>query len=45
MLLNHEWQIAGQRLIDLADHALSRFLIIVPDGNHGTHDCPVGMQN
>jgi hypothetical protein len=35
----------SQLSIDLADNALPRFLIIVPDGNHDAHDCPVGMQN
>jgi hypothetical protein len=29
--------------IDLANHTLPRFTIIVPDGNHDAHDCPVGM--
>jgi phosphatidylinositol-3-phosphatase len=28
---------------DLANKALPRFVIIVPDGNHDAHDCPVGM--
>ncbi len=29
--------------IDEADGTLPRFVIIVPDGNHDAHDCPVGM--
>jgi phosphoesterase family protein len=29
--------------IDLANKALPRFAIIVPDGNHDAHDCPVGL--
>jgi hypothetical protein len=28
---------------DVANGALPRFTIIVPDGNHDAHDCPVGM--
>jgi phosphatidylinositol-3-phosphatase len=28
---------------DLASGNLPRFLIIIPDGNHDAHDCPVGM--
>ncbi len=35
----------SQLPIDLANNALPRFLIIVPDGNHDAHDCPVGMQS
>lgn len=34
-----------QLSIDLANNALPRYMIIVPDGNHDAHDCPVGMQN
>ena len=29
--------------IDLANKTLPRFTIIVPDGNHDAHDCPVGV--
>ena len=29
--------------IDLQNGTLPRFMIIVPDGNHDAHDCPVGM--
>ena len=29
--------------IDVANGTLPRFTIIVPDGNHDAHDCPVGM--
>lgn len=28
---------------DLASGSLPRFMIIVPDGNHDAHDCPVGL--
>jgi hypothetical protein len=28
---------------DVDNNALPRFVIIVPDGNHDAHDCPVGM--
>jgi hypothetical protein len=28
---------------DVANGALPRFTIIIPDGNHDAHDCPVGM--
>jgi len=28
---------------DVENNALPRFVIIVPDGNHDAHDCPVGM--
>jgi len=28
---------------DLAAHNLPRFMIIIPDGNHDAHDCPLGM--
>lgn len=34
----------SQFAIDLANGALPRFMIIVPDGNHDAHDCPVGMK-
>jgi hypothetical protein len=30
---------------DVANGTLPRFSIIVPDGNHDAHDCPVGMSN
>jgi hypothetical protein len=30
---------------DLKNGALPRFAIIVPDGNHDAHDCPVGMSS
>jgi len=30
---------------DLANNQLPRFMIIVPDGNHDAHDCPVGMSS
>lgn len=30
---------------DLSKGALPRFVIIVPDGNHDAHDCPVGMSS
>jgi hypothetical protein len=33
----------SQLAIDVADGTLPRFVIIVPDGNHDVHDCPVGM--
>jgi hypothetical protein len=32
-----------QLTADLANGTLPRFMIIVPDGNHDAHDCPVGM--
>ena len=35
----------SQLMVDLANNALPRFMIIVPDGNHDGHDCPVGMSN
>lgn len=35
----------SQLPIDLAKGALPRFMIIVPDGNHDAHDCPVGMSS
>ncbi len=41
---------SARKVVDLADLAsdvanktLPRFAIIVPDGNHDAHDCPVGM--
>lgn len=30
---------------DIADNSLPNFMIIVPDGHHDAHDCPVGMSN
>ena len=33
----------SQLTTDLNQGALPRFMIIVPDGNHDAHDCPVGM--
>jgi hypothetical protein len=30
---------------DLENGTLPRFMIIVPDGNHDAHDCPVGMKS
>jgi hypothetical protein len=33
----------SQLATDLASNDLPRFMIIVPDGNHDAHDCPVGM--
>jgi len=30
---------------DLDNARLPRFMIIVPDGNHDAHDCPVGMSS
>jgi phosphatidylinositol-3-phosphatase len=33
----------SQFATDLASGKLPRFAIIVPDGNHDAHDCPVGM--
>jgi Phosphoesterase family len=35
------WQLE----IDLARGDLPRFMIIVPDGNHDAHDCPVGLSS
>jgi phosphatidylinositol-3-phosphatase len=35
----------SQLPIDLASENLPRFMIIVPDGNHDAHDCPVDMSN
>jgi len=34
----------SQLAIDEAEGTLPRFVIIVPDGNHDAHDCPVGMK-
>jgi len=34
----------SQLATDLANGALPRYAIIVPDGNHDAHDCPVGMK-
>jgi Phosphoesterase family len=33
----------SQLTTDLAADNLPRFMIIVPDGNHDAHDCPLGM--
>jgi hypothetical protein len=33
----------AQLTTDLANGELPRFMIIVPDGHHDAHDCPVGM--
>jgi phosphatidylinositol-3-phosphatase len=33
----------AQLTTDLNNGSLPRFAIIVPDGNHDAHDCPVGM--
>src|ERR1700722_5086775 len=35
----------AQLTTDLNKGALPRFVIIVPDGNHDAHDCPVGMNS
>jgi phospholipase C len=35
----------SQFATDLASGHLPRFIIIVPDGNHDAHDCPVGMSS
>jgi hypothetical protein len=35
----------AQLATDLKNGALPRFTIIVPDGNHDAHDCPVGMSS
>jgi len=35
----------SQLSTDLAGGKLPRFAIIVPDGNHDAHDCPVGMSS
>jgi hypothetical protein len=35
----------SQLATDLKNGALPRFTIIVPDGNHDAHDCPVGMSS
>src|SRR5579864_8910078 len=35
----------SQLATDLLKNTLPRFMIIVPDGNHDAHDCPVGMSS
>lgn len=35
----------SQLTTDLENGTLPRFMIIVPDGNHDAHDCPVGMSS
>ncbi len=35
----------SQLEVDLANGQLPRFVLIVPDGNHDAHDCPVGMKD
>ena len=35
----------SQLTTDLENGELPRFMIIVPDGNHDAHDCPVGMSS
>ena len=35
----------SQLATDMESGALPRFVIIVPDGNHDAHDCPVGMSS
>ncbi|HVN18555.1 MAG TPA: alkaline phosphatase family protein [Dongiaceae bacterium] len=35
----------SQLTTDLDEGNLPRFMIIVPDGNHDAHDCPVGMSS
>src|SRR5579862_3474862 len=35
----------SQLATDLKNGTLPRFMIIVPDGNHDAHDCPVGMSS
>lgn len=35
----------SQLTTDLNNGTLPRFMIIVPDGNHDAHDCPVGMSS
>ncbi len=35
----------SQLTTDLESGNLPRFMIIVPDGNHDAHDCPVGMSS
>ena len=35
----------SQLSTDLENGSLPRFMIIVPDGNHDAHDCPVGMSS
>ncbi|HTS05765.1 MAG TPA: alkaline phosphatase family protein [Candidatus Eisenbacteria bacterium] len=33
----------SQLMTDVDNNALPRYVIIVPDGHHDAHDCPVGM--
>ena len=35
----------AQLTTDIASGKLPQFMIIVPDGNHDAHDCPVGMSS
>lgn len=35
----------SQLSIDLGSGNLPRFILIVPDGNHDAHDCPVGLSS
>lgn len=35
----------SQLTTDLESGSLPRFMIIVPDGNHDAHDCPVGLSS
>ncbi len=35
----------SQLSVDIANNSLPNFMIIVPDGNHDAHDCPVGMSS
>ena len=35
----------SQLTTDLKNGTLPRFMIIVPDGNHDAHDCPVGVSS
>lgn len=35
----------SQLAVDLANAKLPRFIIIVPDGAHDAHDCPLGMSS
>jgi len=35
----------SQLTIDLQNGNLPRYMIIVPDGNHDAHDCPVGLSS
>jgi len=35
----------SQLATDLLKNTLPRFMIIVPDGNHDAHDCPVGISS